>query len=112
MAAGWCDDHEARLEPFCDRYDPLAGEPPEDLHVDIFRGPRTGGLAYLRDLHDLHLQATSCDLTWTLVLQAAKGTRDLELEAAVVACDGETARILAWLKTLTKTAATQALVVA
>lgn len=112
VTAGWCDAHVERLASFCDRYDPLAPDPPEELHVDLFRGPRTGGLGYLRDLHDLHLQATSCDLTWTLIAQAAKGARDHELQDAVAACDDETARTLAWLQTLMKTAATQALVVA
>ncbi|WP_210495675.1 hypothetical protein [Patulibacter sp. SYSU D01012] len=112
LTAAWATEHARRLEPFCDRYAPLAPGPPEELHVDLFRGPRTGGLAYLRDLHDLFLQASTCDITWTLVGQAAKGTRDEELVAAVEACEGETARTLAWLKTLMKTSATQALVVA
>jgi hypothetical protein len=112
LAASWCDAHVERLGPFVEHYDRYAGEPPEELHVDLFSGPRTGGLGYLRDLHDLLLQATSCDLTWALVSQAAKGTRDEELQGAVAACEGETSRILAWLTTLMKTSATQALVVA
>ena len=67
---------------------------------------------HLRDLHDLVLQATTSDVSWTLVGPAAKGARDEELTAAVEACDGQTARTLAWLTTLLKTSATQALVVA
>lgn len=112
LTAGWADEHAERLQAFVDRYAPLAPDAPEELHVDLFRGPRTGGLAYLRDLHDLVLQATTCDVSWTLVGQAAKGARDEELTAAVEACDGQTARTLAWLTTLLKTSATQALVVA
>lgn len=112
LTADWADAHAERLQPFCDRYAELAPDPPEELHVDLFRGPRTGGLAYLRDLHDLFLQASTCDITWTLVGQAAKGARDEELIATVEASEGETARTLAWLTTLMKTSATQALVVA
>lgn len=112
LTAGWAETHADRLGPFVDRYLPLAPDAPVELQVDLFRGPRQGGLAYLRDLHDLVLQATTCDLTWTLVGQAAKGTRDRELTETVEACDGETARTLAWLTTLLKTSATQALVVA
>lgn len=112
LAAGWCDEHVRRLQPFRDRYAEQAPEAPDDLHVDVFAGPRTGPLGLLRDLHDLLLQATACDVTWTLVGQAAKGLRDQDLLAAVGDCDGQTARILAWLRTAMKTSATQALVVA
>jgi hypothetical protein len=107
--AGWCDAPVERLAPFVERYatsDDASGAP-EDLHVALYEGPRTGGLGYLRDLHDLLLQATACDTTWTMIGQAATGLRDQELLAAVGACEAETERIVAWLRTLMTTAATQ-----
>ena len=107
-----CDAHAERLAPFLERYGEDAPEEPDNLHADLFRGPREGGLGLLRDLHDLYLEASNCDIAWTLVGQAAKGLRDEELVAVVAACEGETAGQLQWLKTRMKTAAPQALVVA
>jgi hypothetical protein len=66
----------------------------------------------LRDLQDLYLMATECDITWTMVGQAAQGARDTDLVEVVKACEGETATQLKWLKTRMKQAAPQALVVA
>jgi hypothetical protein len=56
--------------------------------------------------------ATECDITWTMIGQAAQGVRDTDLVELVKACEGETAIQLKWLKTRMKQAAPQALVVA
>jgi hypothetical protein len=110
--AGECEDHASRLEPFAERYGEDAPNEPDRLHSELFRGPRSGGLGLLRDLHDLYLMATECDMAWTLVGQAAQGARDRELLAVVARCEGETATQLKWLRTRMKEAAPQALVVA
>jgi hypothetical protein len=110
--AAECDDHANRLEPFAARYGEDAPDEPDRLHSELFRGPRSGGLGLLRDLHDLYLMATECDVAWTLVGQAAQGARDRELLAVVARCEGATATQLKWLRTRMKEAAPQALVVA
>jgi hypothetical protein len=107
-----CDAHVERLRPLVDRYGEDAPEEPDRLHSEIFRGSRQGGLGLLRDLQDLYLMAAECDITWTLVGQAAKGLRDEEMLSAVEACEGETAIQLKWLRTRMKQAAPQALIVA
>lgn len=107
-----CDRHAKQLGPFVDRYGEDAPEEPDRLHSDLFRGTRQGGLALLRDLHDLYLMATECDISWTVIGQAAKGVRDEELVEVVDACDGETTVQLKWLKTRMKQAAPQTLIVA
>ncbi len=56
--------------------------------------------------------AAECDISWTLVGQAAQGLRDHDLIAVVKRCKGETAIQLKWLRTRMKQAAPQALVVA
>jgi hypothetical protein len=109
--AGECDDHAARLQPFVERYGEDAPEEPDRLHSEIFQGHREGGLGLLRDLQDVYLMATECDITWTLVGQAAQGARDTELLDVVNRCEGETAIQIQWLKTRMKQAAPQALVV-
>ena len=104
--------HADALAPFVDRYGEDKPEEPERLHSDLFRGTRSGGLGLLRDLHDLYLMATECEITWTLVGQAAQGARDRELLEVVQSCEGEVATQLSWLRTRMKQAAPQALVVA
>jgi hypothetical protein len=33
----------------------------------------------LRDLHDLYLMAAECEISWTVIGQAAQGVRDNDL---------------------------------
>ena len=106
-----CDAHAQRLAPFVERYGEDAPEEPDRLHSDIFRGSREGGVGLLRDLQDAYLMATECDISWTLVGQAAQGARDTELLDVVTRCETETATQIAWLRTRMKQAAPQALVV-
>ena len=107
-----CADHAEALERFRERYREQAPAEPDRLHTDIFGGVRQGSLGLLRDLHDLYLMATECDILWTLVAQGAQGARDEDLLAAVGRCEEQTATQLAWLRTRMKQAAPQALVVA
>jgi hypothetical protein len=107
-----CDHHAELLAPFADRYGAAAPDPPERLHSTLFSGARDGPLGLLRDLHDLYLMATECDLVWTLLGQAAQGTRDHDLLAVVHSSETDTAIHLRWLRTRMKAAAPQALVVA
>jgi hypothetical protein len=104
--------HAELLAPFADRYGEDKPEEPERLHSELFGGTREGGLGLLRDLHDLYLMATECELTSALVGQAAQGARDADLLEAVERCQGEVAQQLKWLRTRMKQAAPQALVVA
>jgi hypothetical protein len=107
-----CDTHAERLKPFAQRYGEQADDEPERLHSAIFQRGRSGPLALLRDLQDLYLMASECDLAWTVVGQAARGARDPDLLAAVRACETETAAQLKWARSRIKEAAPQALVVA
>lgn len=56
--------------------------------------------------------ASECDISWTMIGQAAQGVRDNELFEVVSTCDGETSTQLKWLKTRMKQAAPQTLIVA
>lgn len=107
-----CEDHSRQLAPFARRYAEDAPDEPERLHSELFGGTRRGGLGLLRDLHDLYLMAAECDLSWTVIGQAAQGVRDDDLLAVVQRCERETAIQMRWLRTRIKEAAPQALVVA
>ena len=106
------ESHAEALTPFASRYGEEAAGEPERLHSTLFAGARSGGLGLLRDLHDLYLMACECEITWTLVAQAAQGARDRELLETVQRCEAETATQVKWLRSRMKEAAPQALVVA
>jgi hypothetical protein len=107
-----CDRHVERLKPFVDRYGEQYEGEPERLHSDLFGGTRQGGLALLRDLHDLYLMATESDVSWTIIKQAAQGLQDRDLVGVVEACEADTTQQLTAIKTRMKQAAPQTLIVA
>ena len=55
--------------------------------------------------------ASECDISWTLIGQAAQGARDGQLLEVVNTCEEETASQLAWIRGRMKEAAPQALLV-
>jgi hypothetical protein len=107
-----CDAHVASLHPSIERYGEEAEDEPDRLHSDLFGGTRTGGLALLRDLHDLYLMISEVDVCWVVIKQAAQGLHDRELLGVVEAAEGQTARQLNAVKTRMKQAAPQTLIVA
>ena len=105
--------HAAALSPFARRYGESRGEDePERLHSDLFKGPRSGALALLRDLHDLYLMACEADMCWTVLAQSAQALRDRELLETIHECEQETQVQMRWLKTRIKQSAPQILVAA
>jgi hypothetical protein len=107
-----CEAHAQKLQPFVERYGEEAPAEPENLYHELFGEPRSCGLGLLRDMQDLYLMANACDISWTMVVQAAQGARDRELLETVNACERQTATPVKWLKTRMKQAAPQALLVA
>ena len=106
-----CEAHADKLAPFVDRYGEQAPTEPDRLYHELFTHTRSGGLGLLRDLQDLYVMASACDVSWTMIGQAAQGARDAELFETVNACEGQTATQLKWLRTRMKQAAPQALLV-
>ncbi|MCR3752027.1 hypothetical protein [Lentzea californiensis] len=112
VLASRIDAQAEKLSPIVDRYGEHRETEPERLHTAEFEQTRTGGVGLLRDLQDLYALSSFTDITWTVVGQAAQGLRDKELMDVVSACEQDTARQLAWLKTRIKQSAPQALIVA
>ena len=110
--AAQCDAHAEHLAGFAERYGEAADDEPDRLHSAIFQSGREGPLALLRDLQDLYIMAAECEITWTVVGQAARGVRDADLIAVVQADELETAMQLKWIRSRMTQAAPQALVVA
>ena len=107
-----CDAHAEALKPFVDRYGEQKSGEPDRLYHDFLEETRSGSFGLLRDLQDLYMVANFCDITWTMIGQAAQGVRDPELLEVVNSCEGQTSTQIKWLKTRMKQAAPQTLLVA
>lgn len=109
---GQCETHVAKLAPFREKYGKEAADEPERLYGEPFSGTRSGGLGLLRDMQDLYVMASACDIAWTMVGQAAQGARDAELLEVARTCERQTRLQIKWLKSRMKQAAPQSLLVA
>jgi hypothetical protein len=67
------------------------------------------GLLLLRDLRELHLDATENSLYWEMLAQAAQATKDDGLLAVASACHPQTLRQMRWTNTMIKILSPQAL---
>jgi len=110
LLASWSRKKAESACGFITRYGSKSDSEADRLYSDLFQGPRRGGLALLRDLHDLWLLATEAQICWTLLGQAAQALRDDELIHACRDNKTTTARQVAWLETRSKQAAPQTLI--
>ncbi len=68
---------EQRLDPGWVRVSRGEPEPgaatgePDQLHQNLLKETREGNCGPLRDLQDLYLMGNFCDVTWTIIGQAA-----------------------------------------
>jgi hypothetical protein len=111
LLSSWSRQKAESTCGFITRYGSQRDSEADRLYSDLFQGPRRGGLALLRDLHDLWLLATEAQICWTLLGQAAQALRDDELIHACRENTATTARQVAWLETRSKQAAPQTLLV-
>lgn len=107
-----CETHAEKLKPFVDRYGEENPEEPEQLYHEFFDQTRSGSLGLLRDMQDLYLMASACDISWIMIGQAAQGVRDGEFLEVVNSCEMEISNQLKWIRTRMKVAAPQTLIVA
>ena len=112
LLASWSHQKGSSTERFINKYGGKQGRGAEKLYTKLFQGPRRGGLALLRDLHDLWLLATEARICWTLLGQAAQALRDKDLIETCMQNQQQSTRQIAWLKTRSKQAAPQTLVAA
>jgi len=110
--SAWSREHHGKIIGFCEKYSEEQSSEPDDLKGDLFAKKRSGGLALLRDLHDLWLLTQEVQLCWVVIRQAALGLRDEELKACQEFCNARTKRQNDWLLGRIKQAAPQMLLVA
>jgi hypothetical protein len=85
---------------------------PERLRQTLFKEPRKGSLAMIRDLQDLWLLTKEVEIGCSILLQAAAALRDMELKETCENLDQMNKRQSEWLETRIKQAAPEILVVA
>ncbi len=111
LLAQWSDKLAEEVEPFAVKYKPEKDKEPDRLTQTLLKETRKGGMALLRDLHDLYLVATEVQVCCTILKQGADGLRDKELTTVCEEVERQTQRQLAWLMTRMKAAAPQTLIV-
>jgi hypothetical protein len=112
LLASWSDQLAADLEQYASRYQQEKDKEPDRLTQTLLKNTRSGGIALLRDLHDLYLVVTEVQVCCTILKQGADGLRDKELTKMCEEVERQTKRQLGWLMTRMKQAAPQTLIVA
>ena len=111
LLAKWSDQLAEALQPFAAKYKPEKDKEPDRLTQTLVKDTRDGGMALLRDLHDLYLVATEVQVCCTILKQGADALRDKELMTECMEVERQTKRQLEWLMTRMKSAAPQTLIV-
>ena len=112
LLARWSKKIVEELKPFAQKYGEEKNKEPDRLMHDLFKKPRKGGMALLRDLHDLRLMANETEVCAVILKQAADGLHDKALAALCDTIEQTAKRQLAWLLTRMKAVAPQTLIVA
>ena len=112
LLSSWSDTLAKDLEVFAKKYKKEKDDEPDRLTQTLLKKTRKGGMALLRDLHDLYLIATEVQICCSILKQAATALRDKPLMAMCEEIERQTKRQLSWLSTRMKSAAPQTLIVA
>ena len=113
LLSSWSCENVELLKPLIERYsEDISDEEPEALTKMLFKKPRSGSLALLRDLHDLWLLASEAHVSWSVLQQAAIALRDRDFITTCKHCSNQNKRQISWLINRIKQAAPQTLIVA
>ena len=112
LLAQWSDKLAEEIESFVTKYKDEKDKEPDRLTQTLLKETRKGGMALLRDLHDLYLISSEVEVCCTILKQGADGLRDEELMSACEEVERQTKRQINWLLTRMKAAAPQTLIVA
>ena len=117
--AARCADQAALLEQHAVRYGAGEASPGDGgaalervrrMASEVLGKTAVSGMLLLADLKDLYLSAHRTELTWVVLVQAAKAARDEELVTAAEKGREEAERRWKWVRTRVKEAAPQVLV--
>jgi hypothetical protein len=113
-----CADHAHAIAPFAERYgaspanadfDKSAGvmETVRRKSAELIGHTEASGLLLIRDLRHLYLTAQNAEITWVILVQAARAARDAELITVAGLCHEQAEARGKWLRTRIKESAPQ-----
>ncbi len=111
LLSSWSQALADEVEVFARHYKEEKDTEPDRLAQTLLKKTRKGGMALLRDLHDLYLIESEVQICCTILKQGATGLRDDALVATCEEIERQTKRQLSWLITRMKSAAPQTLIV-
>lgn len=111
LLASWSQTLAAGIEIFAKRYKEEKDKEPDRLTQTLLKNTREGGMALLRDLHDLYLIVAEVQICCTVLKQGGTGLRDKALVETCEEIERQSKRQSAWLVTRMKSAAPQTLIV-
>jgi hypothetical protein len=112
LLSSWSNVLANDLEPIANRYAYQNDDETQRLTHFLLKTARKGGMALLRDLHDLFLIVSEVQICCTILKQGATALRDKTLVDLCEQIEQQSKRQLAWLRTRMKSAAPQTLIVA
>jgi hypothetical protein len=107
----WSEHHLKALENLTDQYGKQTNDEPGEITDALLSKPKMGSFGLLRDLHSLSTLVHHTEMSWIVLLQAARALRDVQMEAVCVECGAELKKQTMWLQTKIKNAAPQVPVV-
>jgi hypothetical protein len=107
--AVWSRQHLDWLAPFEDAYGVVPSEHAETLRASLLSGTRAGIFGELQDLCDLSVLAERAEMTWTVLYQGARESRDAGLQELAGRARDHNRRQIAWIRTQVDHAAPDAL---
>jgi hypothetical protein len=111
LLSSWSQSLSDDVQVFAERYGEEDDDEPDRLTQTLLKETRKGGMALLRDLHDLSLIVSEVQICCTVLKQAAAGIRDDALLSTCEKIERQSKRQAAWILTRIKSAAPQTLIV-
>lgn len=107
-----CAQHVARLRPFGEQYGATPAPDGVDTSPGLLEkvrhsGPADPAVLLIQDLRELYVAAQDAEITWIILLQAARARRDAELIQAVTECHEHAQTRAKWVRTRIKVSAPQ-----
>lgn len=100
-----------QLRPFAAKYGERSAKEPRQLRKLLFPARRVGGFGLLRDLHSLHVLCADAHVAAKVLKDTARELRDDELHELCLLLYGQNQRQQAWIDTMIKETAPNAVVV-
>lgn len=111
ILAVWSAEHLTSLAPLRERYGRIPSESAELLRASLLSGARVGVVGELADVIDLAALVQKAEMTWTILVQGGRELNDQQLVDVAAKALDHSKRQLAWLRTIVKHEAPDAIAV-